>query len=158
MDRNDQEKLMKCIEKQIEKIFVISPSISRQNKISIKYSSFTEGTQNIQTSNSSSEKHNISEEGWLREKLLVKVIIKSLGDKYKTKDIVKLVENFGFITKVKFTTPKEVKRHLIKLYQEYLKTEKYKGKKGIVKKLHIEEYNIDVQLEEKLWEDDSTVR
>lgn len=49
------------------------------------------------------------------------VIIKSLDDKYfKAKDILKLVEDSGFVAKVKLTTLKEIERHLIKLDQEYI--------------------------------------
>lgn len=214
MDRDDQEQLMKFIEKQIEKgqqqmsikeeieettkeplirlddttplvldiklkpkpkpVSVINPSTSKRSEISIECSSSIEEKQKIQPfiklelkkngSNSNSEKHDRSEGGWLKEKLVVKVITKSLGDKYyKAKGIVKLVENSGFVAKVKLTTPEEVEGHLIKLDQEYLETVipaigkevlilwgKYKGEKGIVKKLHIEEYTIDVQLEGKL--------
>ncbi|KAF7385912.1 hypothetical protein HZH66_011754 [Vespula vulgaris] len=213
MDKDDQEQLMKFIEKQIEKgqqqtsikeeteetkeplirpddttplvldiklkpkpkpVPIISPSTSKQSELSIECNSFTEEPQKIQPfiklelkkndSSSSSEKHAKSEGGWLREKLVVKVITKSLGDKYyKAKGIVKSVENSGFVAKVKLTIPEEVEGHLIKLDQEYLETVipaigkevlilwgKYKGEKGIVKKLHIEEYTIDVQLEGKL--------
>ncbi|XP_043678543.1 DNA/RNA-binding protein KIN17 isoform X2 [Vespula pensylvanica] len=153
---------------------IINPSTSKQSELSIECNSFTEEPQKFQPfiklelkkngSSSSLEKHAKSEGGWLREKLVVKVITKSLGDKYyKAKGIVKSVENSGFVAKVKLTIPEEVEGHLIKLDQEYLETVipaigkevlilwgKYKGEKGIVKKLHIEEYTIDVQLEGKL--------
>ncbi|KAL6267768.1 hypothetical protein P5V15_000837 [Pogonomyrmex californicus] len=104
--------------------------------------------------------HSVSE-GWLREGIMVKVITKSLGDKYyKAKGIVQSVETDGFVGKVKLKTPEEVNGHVIKLDQEYLETVipaigkevlilwgKYKGIKAIVKKLHIEYYSIDVELE-----------
>ncbi|KAI4499866.1 hypothetical protein M0802_005122 [Mischocyttarus mexicanus] len=210
MDRDDDEKLMDFIEKQIEKgqqekpiqeekeettkeflrpndnaplvldiklkakpkIPLINPSTSKRKEISTECNVFkgNEETQKIKLelkkndSDSSSEKHTKSEEGWLREKLVVKVITKSLGDKYyKAKGFVKSIENSGFVGKVKLITPEEVEGHVIKLDQEYLETVipaigkevlilygKYKGEKGIVKKLHIEEYTIDVQLEGKL--------
>jgi DNA/RNA-binding protein KIN17 len=99
-------------------------------------------------------------EGWLKEGLTVKVITKSLGDKYyKAKGIVQSVEKDGFVGKVKLKTPEEVNGHVIRLDQEYLETVipaigkvvlilwgKHKGKKAIVKKLHVEHYSIDVEL------------
>lgn len=100
-------------------------------------------------------------EGWLREGLIVKVITKSLGDKYyKAKGIVQSIETDGFVGKVKLKTPEEVNGHVIRLDQEYLETVipaigkevlilwgKHKGMKATVKKLHIEHYSIDVELE-----------
>lgn len=99
-------------------------------------------------------------EGWLKEGLTVKVTTKSLGDKYyKAKGIVQSVGKDGFVGKVKLKTPEEVCGHVIRLDQEYLETVipaigkvvlmlwgKHKGKKAIVKKLHIEHYSIDVEL------------
>lgn len=101
-------------------------------------------------------------EGWLKEGLVVKVITKSLGDKYyKAKGVVQSVEKDGFVGKVKLKSPEEVSGHIIKLDQEYLETVipaigkgililwgKYKGRRAIVKKLHIKYYSIDVELEE----------
>jgi len=100
-------------------------------------------------------------EGWLKEGLTVKVITKSLGDKYyKAKGIVQSVETDGFVGKVKLKTPEEVNGHVIRLDQEYLETVipaigkevlilwgKHKGMKAIVKKLHIAHYSVDVELE-----------
>lgn len=100
-------------------------------------------------------------EGWLREGLMVKVTTKSLGDKYyKAKGIVQSVGTDGFVGKVKLKTPEEVSGHVIRLDQEYLETVipaigkevlilwgKHKGMRAIVKKLHIEHYSIDVELE-----------
>jgi len=99
-------------------------------------------------------------EGWLKEGLTVKVITKSLGDKYyKAKGIVQSIEKDGFVGKVKLKTPEEVNGHVIRLDQEYLETVipaigkvvlilwgKHKGKKAIVKKLHVGQYSIDVEL------------
>lgn len=100
-------------------------------------------------------------EGWLKEGLMVKVITKSLGDKYyKAKGIVQSVGTESFVGKVKLQTPEEVNGHIIRLDQEYLETVipaidkavlilwgKHKGMRAIVKKLHIEHYSIDVELE-----------
>ncbi|EZA47647.1 hypothetical protein DMN91_012371 [Ooceraea biroi] len=100
-------------------------------------------------------------EGWLKEGLTVKVTTKSLGDKYyKAKGIVQSVGKDGFVGKVKLKTPEDVSGHVIRLDQEYLETVipaigkvvlilwgKHKGKTATVKKLHIEHYSIDVELE-----------
>lgn len=108
-----------------------------------------------------SEDNSPATEGWLRKGLTVKVITKSLGDKYyKAKGIVQSVETDGFVGKVKLKTPEEVNGHVIRLDQEYLETVipaigkevlilwgKHKGMKAIVKKLHIERYSVDVELE-----------
>lgn len=102
-----------------------------------------------------------STEGWLKEGLMVKVTTRNLGDKYyKAKGIIQAVEKDGFVGKVKLKIPEEVNGHVIRLDQEYLETVipaigkeililwgKYKGKKAIVKKLHIEHYSIDVELD-----------
>jgi DNA/RNA-binding protein KIN17 len=101
-------------------------------------------------------------EGWLKEGLMVKVITKNLGNKYyKAKGVVQSVEKDGFVGKVKLKSPEEVSGHIIRLDQEYLETVipaigkeililrgKYKGRRAIVKKLHIEHYSIDVEFEE----------
>lgn len=101
-------------------------------------------------------------EGWLREGLMVKVITKSLGEKYyKAKGVVQSVGTDSFVGKVKLKTPEEVNGHIIRLDQEYLETVipaidkevlilwgKHKGARAIVKKLHIEHYSIDVEFEE----------
>lgn len=101
-------------------------------------------------------------EGWLKERLMVKVITKNLGNKYyKAKGVVQSAEKDGFVGKVKLKSPEEVSGHVIRLDQEYLETVipaigktililwgKYKGKKAIVKKLNIEHYSIDVKLED----------
>ncbi|XP_072753862.1 DNA/RNA-binding protein KIN17 [Anoplolepis gracilipes] len=99
-------------------------------------------------------------EGWLKKNLMVKVTTKGLSDKYyKAKGVVQSVEKDGFVAKVKLKTPEEVDGHVIRLDQEYLETVipaigkevlilwgKHKDKIGIVKKLHIEHYSIDVEL------------
>ncbi|XP_033333716.1 kin17 DNA and RNA binding protein [Megalopta genalis] len=101
-----------------------------------------------------------NKEGWLREGLTVKVVTKSLGEKYyKSKGIIELVENQNFVAKVRLKSPEDVENHVIKIDQEYLETVipaigkdvvilwgKYKGMKGVVYKLHIENYSIDVEL------------
>ncbi|XP_011685571.1 PREDICTED: DNA/RNA-binding protein KIN17 [Wasmannia auropunctata] len=100
-------------------------------------------------------------EGWLREGIMVKVTTKSLGDKYyKAKGVVQSVGTDGFVGKVKLKTPEEVNGHVIRLDQEFLETVipaigkevlilwgKHKGLRATVKKLHIEHYSIDVELE-----------
>ncbi|XP_053996647.1 DNA/RNA-binding protein KIN17 [Hylaeus anthracinus] len=99
-------------------------------------------------------------EGWLKENLTVKIITKSLGEKYyKAKGVIQSVENSNFVGKVKLKSPKEVENHVIKIDQEYLESVipaigkeimilwgKYKGMKGVVHKLHIENYSIDIEL------------
>ncbi|XP_043251394.1 DNA/RNA-binding protein KIN17 [Colletes gigas] len=99
-------------------------------------------------------------EGWLREGLMVKIITKNLGEKYyKAKGVIQSVENSNFVGKVKLKSPKEVENHVVKIDQEYLETVipaigkevmilwgKYKGMKGIVHKLHIGNYSIDIEL------------
>ena len=101
-----------------------------------------------------------NEEGWLREGLTVKVVTKSLGEKYyKAKGVVQSVENSRFVGKVKLKSPEAVEGHVIKIDQEYLETVipaigkevvilwgRHKGMKGVVHKLHIENYSIDVEL------------
>lgn len=101
-------------------------------------------------------------EGWLKEGLIVKVTTKSLGDKYyKAKGIVQTVSKDNFVGKVKLKTPEEVSGHIIRLDQEYLETVipaigkevlilwgEHRDRKAIVKKLHIEHYSIDVELQQ----------
>jgi len=101
--------------------------------------------------------------GWLQEGLTVKVITKSLGDKYyKAKGIVQSVENDSFVGKVKLKVPEEVNGHVVRVDQEYLETVipaigkvvlilwgKHKGKKAIVKQLNIKYYNVNIELEDE---------
>lgn len=102
-----------------------------------------------------------NKEGWLREGLMVKVITKNLGDKYyKSKGVVQSVEKSKFVGKVKLKSPEEVENHVIKIDQEHLETVipaigkevmilwgRHKGMSGVVHKLHIEHYSIDIKLE-----------
>ncbi|KOC60045.1 DNA/RNA-binding protein KIN17 [Habropoda laboriosa] len=102
-----------------------------------------------------------NEEGWLREGLMVKVITKRLGDKYyKSKGVVQKTEKSNFVGKVKLKSPEEVQNHVIKLDQEYLETVipaigkevmilwgKHKGMRGVVHKIYVEHYSIDVKLD-----------
>lgn len=100
-------------------------------------------------------------EGWLRENLVVKIMTKSLGEKYyKAKGVVKHpVLESGFVGKIKIMSPKEVEGHVIKIDQEHLETVipaigkdvvivqgKYKGCKATLEKVRIEEYSVDVEL------------
>lgn len=117
----------------------------------------TESAKKLKTENSPTSK------GWLKEGLMVKVITKSLGDKYyKAKGVVQFVGEDDFVGKVKLKTPEEVSGHVIRLDQEYLETVipaigkdvlilwgKHKGRKAVVKKLHIERYSIDVELQKE---------
>ncbi|XP_011310209.1 DNA/RNA-binding protein KIN17 [Fopius arisanus] len=99
--------------------------------------------------------------GWLQEGLVVKIITKTLGQKYyKAKGIVQSpVLEAGYVGKIKLTSPEEVEGHVVKLDQEHLETVipaigrevliiqgKYKGSKGIIKKVRVEEYSVDVEL------------
>ncbi|CAK9827728.1 DNA/RNA-binding protein KIN17 [Anthophora retusa] len=107
-------------------------------------------------------------EGWLRKGLMVKVITKSLGDRYyKSKGVVETTEKSNFVGKIKLKSPEEVQNHVIKLDQEYVETVipaigkevmilwgKHKGMRGGVYKLHIEHYSVDV----KLHQDNTVVR
>ncbi|XP_078036406.1 kin17 DNA and RNA binding protein [Augochlora pura] len=114
----------------------------------------------LEKSKSKLDKDEVNKEGWLREGLTVKLVTKSLGEKYyKSKGIIESVESQNFVAKVKLKSPEDVENHVIKVDQEYLETVipaigkdvlvlwgKYKGMKGVVYKLHIENYSIDVQL------------
>lgn len=109
-----------------------------------------------------------NEEGWLREGLMVKIVTKTLGDRYyKSKGVIQSVEKSKFVGKIKLKSPEEVENHVIKIDQEYLETVipaigkevmvlwgRYKGMKGVVHKLHVESYSIDVKLER----DDTVVK
>ncbi|EFN76808.1 hypothetical protein EAI_16453 [Harpegnathos saltator] len=81
---------------------------------------------------------------------------------YKAEDMVQTVGKDSFIGKVKLKTPEEINGH-IELDQEYLETVipaigmevlilwgKHKGKKAVVKELHIDHYSIveHVELEQ----------
>ncbi|XP_011172503.1 DNA/RNA-binding protein KIN17 [Solenopsis invicta] len=139
-----------------------------QNK-SISSKSISEKDEKLKRSNDDETKsikklksdNSPATEGWLREGLMVKVTTKSLGEKYyKAKGVVQSVGTDSFVGKVKLKTPEEVNGHIIRLDQEYLETVipaigkkvlilwgKYKGARAIVKKLHIEHYSIDIELE-----------
>lgn len=98
--------------------------------------------------------------GWLREGLMVKVTSKKLGDKYyRAKGIIQSVEEANLVGKVKLKVPSDVEGHVIKIDQEYLETVipaigkevlilwgKHEGEKGLVKKVRIDDYCLDVEL------------
>lgn len=214
MDKDDEERMMEFVEKQVEKgqqesngqsetvkepltrvdndtPLVLNMKINKKPKLlpiikiekadkgststetvsmisNIKSEESSKGYMDKETRSIKSEKHTSkyskdedSREGWLREGLMVKVITKTLGNKYyKSKGIVQSVEKSNFVGKVKLKSPEEVENHVIKLDQEYLETVipafgkqvmilwgKYKGMMGVVYKLHIESYSIDVKLE-----------
>lgn len=214
MDKDDEERMMEFIEKQVEKgqqetsvqnetykepltrpendtPLVLELKINKKPKLllnSVKQEKVTDmgstSSEAISVSNIKCEqlseneeesslkkidkhksKHDLddsTEEGWLRKNLMVKVITKTLGERYyKAKGIIESTENSNFVGKVKLKSPEEVENHVIKIDQEYLETVipaigkdiiilwgKYKGMKGVVHKVHIENYCIDVKLKE----------
>lgn len=145
--------------------------IKSEDSKSVSSKSISEKDEKLKRSNDNNETEPVKKlksddnspaiEGWLREGLMVKVTTKSLGDKYyKAKGVVQSVGSDGFVGKVKLKTPEEVNGHIIRLDQEYLETVipaigkevlilwgKHKEMRAIVKKLHIEQYSIDVELE-----------
>ncbi|XP_076238008.1 kin17 DNA and RNA binding protein [Calliopsis andreniformis] len=213
MDKDDEERMMEFIEKQVEKgqqegtaetgtfkeplvrpdtdtPLVIEMKINKKPKLlpnpikqeKVKDKGFTSGESLSTISDIKSEvlsedeepssskpaekqKSKLDEddkntEGWLREGLMVKIITKSLGERYyKAKGIVQSVESSNFVGKVKLRSPEEVENHVVKLDQEHLETVipaigkevmilwgKHKGMKGIVYKVHVEKYSIDIEL------------
>lgn len=176
MDKDDEERMMEFIEKQVEKgqqesneqsetikeplkrldndaPLVLNMKINKKPKLlpiikqekidkdstsnestsmisNIKSEESNEEYTDKETSSAKIEKgesklnnDNDNMEGWLREGLMVKVITKTLGDKYyKSKGIIQSVENSNFIGKVKLRSPEEVENHVIKIDQEYLET------------------------------------
>ncbi|OAD52574.1 DNA/RNA-binding protein KIN17 [Eufriesea mexicana] len=213
MDKDDEERMMEFIEKQVEKgqqessnqtetvkepltrfendtPIILNMKINKKAKIpiikqektemssvsselvsmisDIKSEEINDRYTDKETNSTRSEKHKSklskddnNKEGWLREGLMVKIISKSLGDKYyKSKGIIQSVEKSNFVGKIKLKSPEEVENHVIKIDQEYLETVipaigkqivilwgKYKNMKGVVYKLHIENYSIDVKLD-----------
>lgn len=139
----------------------LAPSKSTDEKIE-KRKIYSNDKDTKSTKKFKSDSNPPATEGWLKEGLMVKVITKSLGDKYyKAKGIVQTVDKDGFVGKVKLKTPEEVCGHIIRLDQEYLETVipaigkeviilwgKYRGRKATVKKLHIERYSIDIELDQ----------
>ncbi|KYM95391.1 PREDICTED: DNA/RNA-binding protein KIN17 [Cyphomyrmex costatus] len=137
----------------------VSSKLINEKNEKLKRSNDDNKTESIKKLKSSDDSPAI--EGWLREGLMVKVTTKSLGDKYyKAKGVVQSVGTNGFVGKVKLKSPEEVNGHIIRLDQEYLETVipaigkeimilwgKHKSMKATVKKLHIEHYSIDVELE-----------
>lgn len=102
------------------------------------------------------------ESGWLRPNLVVKIITKTLGSKYyKAKGVVQdpVIES-GFVGKIKISSPSEIEGHVVKLDQEHLETVIpaigrevliIKGKRpgrAIIKKVRIEEFSADVELDD----------
>ncbi|XP_015521729.1 DNA/RNA-binding protein KIN17 [Neodiprion lecontei] len=105
------------------------------------------------------------EEGWLRAGLVVKVVTRSLGEKYhRAKGVVQLPEDKSpcCIARVKLTSPTEVKDHVLRLDQEHLETVipaigkpvtilrgKFQGTMAALRKLRLEEFSVDVELLER---------
>ncbi|KAF3428482.1 hypothetical protein E2986_00277 [Frieseomelitta varia] len=170
MKINKKPKLLPIIKQEADKASSTGELVSMISNIKSEKLNDDEYTDK-ETSSIKSEKHipkrsidDDCREGWLRVGLIVKVVTKTLGNKYyKSKGIIQSVENSNFVGKVKLKSPEEVENHIIKLDQEYLETVipaigkqviilwgKYKGMKGMVHKLHVESYSIDIKLE---WND-----
>uniref|UniRef100_A0A6V7M3Q3 DNA/RNA-binding protein Kin17 WH-like domain-containing protein n=1 Tax=Bracon brevicornis TaxID=1563983 RepID=A0A6V7M3Q3_9HYME len=110
---------------------------------------------------SEAKKSKREERGWLHENLVVKLLTKChKGKYYKAKGVVQEIMENGFVGKVKLTSPTEVEGHVLKLDQEHLETVipaigrsvmviqgKYRGKEGIIKKVRVDEYSVDVELD-----------
>ncbi|KOX73536.1 DNA/RNA-binding protein KIN17 [Melipona quadrifasciata] len=167
MKINKKPKLLPIIKQEADKASSSGESVLMISNVKSEKSNDDEYT-NKETNSIKSEKYipkrsedDDSREGWLRVGLIVKVVTKTLGNKYyKSKGVIQSVENSNFVGKVKLKSPEEVENHIIKLDQEYLETVipaigkqvvilwgKYKGMKGMVHKLHVESYSIDVKLE-----------
>ena len=167
MKINKKPKLLPIIKQEADKASSTGELVSMISNIKSEKSNNDE-YMDKETSSIKSEKHipkhsedDDSREGWLREGLIVKVVTKTLGNKYyKSKGVIQSVENSNFVGKVKLRLPEEVENHIIKLDQEYLETVipaigkqvvilwgKYKDMKGVVHKLHVESYSIDVKLD-----------
>ena len=102
--------------------------------------------------------------GWLREGLSVKIVTKSLGEKYyKAKGTVEeLIDSAHFIGKIKLKSPKEVEGHIIKIDQEHLETVipsigrevmilwgKYNGEIALLEKVRIDDFCVGVVLRDR---------
>jgi DNA/RNA-binding protein KIN17 len=109
--------------------------------------------------NNSTEEYD-KNNGWLRVGLSVKIVSKSLGEKYyKAKGVVEALLGLNnFVGKIKLISPSDVKGHLIKIDQEYLETVipsidrevmilwgKYSGQIAIIKNLRIDDFCVDIQ-------------
>lgn len=103
------------------------------------------------------------ERGWLRKGIVVKVVTKSIGEKYyKSKGLVtELVDEDFFVGKIKLISPDDVKGQVIKIDQEHLETVipglgkdvlvlkgTHEGKVGIVKKVRFDDFCIDIQIKD----------
>lgn len=123
-------------------------SSSKRRKSSLKHSSEEDESKPVK-------------EGWLREGIMVKVMTKSLGEKYyKAKGVVQSpVLESGFVGKVKLKSPEDVEGHVIKFDQAHLETVipaigkeilvvqgKYAGCQALVDRVRIDEFCVDVEL------------
>lgn len=147
MDKDDQERLMEFIEKQVEQgkseekddeekqpllrneddaPVVIHMKINSKKNLLVnqrikieKTESEASGAKRIKIEKEDSP----SAEGWLKRGLVVKITKKNLGTKYyKAKGVVESVEDAGFVGKVKLSSPEEVEGHVIKSDQKFLET------------------------------------
>lgn len=102
--------------------------------------------------------------GWLRKGLSVKIVTKSIGEKYhKAKGTVEQIMDSGsFVGKVKLASPDEVKGHVIKIDQEHLETVipsigrdvmilwgKYGGEIAVIEKVRIDDFCVDIELKDR---------
>ncbi|XP_012253250.2 DNA/RNA-binding protein KIN17 [Athalia rosae] len=102
------------------------------------------------------------EKGWLRDGLVVKVVTRSLGEKYyRAKGVVQAdsEKTPSCIAKVKITSPGDAINHVLRLDQEHLETVipaigktvlilhgKFEGILAAMKKVRVEEFSVDVEL------------
>lgn len=113
---------------------------------------------------SDSEEEKDKSKGWLRKDLSVKVVTKSLGDKYyKAKGTVEEVIDVNrFIGKIKLKSPEDVEGHVIKIDQEHLETVipsigrdvmvlwgKYNNEIATIEKVRIDDFCVDIELKDR---------
>ncbi|XP_058803860.1 DNA/RNA-binding protein KIN17 [Phymastichus coffea] len=141
-------------------------SNSTESKINLKRK---ESEDDPESCKKAKKEYNSKEEydkrkGWLRIGLSVKIVTKSLGEKYyKAKGtVVELVDKDHFVGKVKLKSPENVENHIIKIDQEHLETVipsigrdimilwgKYDGEIGVIEKVRIDDFCVDVELKDK---------
>lgn len=114
-------------------------------------------------SDSDDDKKVCKSHGWLKVGISVKIVTKSLSEKYyKSKGTVQeIIDSDCFVGKVKLSSPEEVKGHVIKIDQEHLETVipaiggnvmilkgKHRGKIGVLKKVRIDDFCADIELKD----------
>lgn len=192
LERTDDAPLVLDIKLKPKKVLAIQPLLPVQrgpetSKIKIKEEPLSEEEESVSSSTDikSSSKRKKSEDGsesckktkkeydseeehekskgWLRVGLSVKVVTKSLGEKYyKAKGtIVELVDSKRFVGKVKLKSPENVENHIVKLDQEHLETViptmgrdvmilwgKHDGEIGVIEKVRMDDFCVDVELKD----------